>query len=128
MLMEPSPDKSIARVRPFKTYLASISEILQDDIQTYQFDDSPLQITMNGSPGDLNTRLFSSQPGGAPNPVFYNNIKRIAVSAVKKPDERLPIDAIFQQVKDLRHKERGYFARRRTTGAQMDFFAQLGSA
>ena len=128
MLMEPSPDKSIARVRSFKTYLASISEILQDDIQTYQFDDSPLQITMNGSPGDLNTRLFSSQPGGAPNPVFYNNIKRIAVSAVKKPDERLPIDAIFQQVKDLRHKERGYFARRRTTGAQMDFFAQLGSA
>ena len=39
MLMEPSPDKSIARIRPFKTYLATISEILQDDIQAYQYNE-----------------------------------------------------------------------------------------
>jgi hypothetical protein len=127
MLMEPSPDKSIARVRPFKTYLAWTSEILQDDIQTYPFDEAPLRIAMNkDDPQDLNTRLFKPRAGKASNPVFYNNIKRIAISAVKKPNESLPLSAIFQQDKDLRDKEKGYFLRRRTNHGQMDFLNQLG--
>lgn len=127
MLMEPSPDKSIARVRPFKTYLASTSDILQDDIQTYQFDEDPLRIAMNKDyPQDLNTRLFRPRAGKAANPVFYNNIKRIAISAVKQPNERLPLSALIQQVKDLRDKEKGYFMRRRTALGQMDFLKQLG--
>ena len=127
MLMEPSPDKSIARVRPFKTYLATISEVLQDDIQAYQFNEDPLRIAMNkDDPQDLNMRLFGQTVGGAANPVFYDNIKRIAFSALKQPNERLPLSSLVQQVEDLRDKEKGYFIRRRTESAQMDFLNQLG--
>jgi hypothetical protein len=127
MLMEPSPDKSIARVRPFKAYLASTSDILQDDIQTYQFDEAPLRIAMNtDDPGDLNTRLFRTRTAKAANPVFYHNIKRIAFSAVKQPNERLPLSAIIRQVDDQRDKEKGYFMKRRTDPRQTDFFSQLG--
>ena len=77
-------------------------------------------------PQDLNTRLFGQTAGGAANPVFYDNIKRIAFSALKQPNERFPLSSIFQQVEELRDKEKGYFIRRRTESAQMDFLNQLG--
>jgi len=126
MLMEPSPDKSIKRVRPFKVYLASTSEILQDDIQTYRFDEDPLRIAMNTEdPGDLNTRLFGTRTTGAGNPVFYDNIKRIACCAVKKPNETVPLSTIVRQVDDQRDKEKGYFKKRRNDPGQTDFFNLL---
>jgi hypothetical protein len=126
MLMEPSPDKSIARVRPFKTYLASISEVLQDDIQTYQFNEDPLRIAMNkDDPQDLNTRLFGQTVAGAANPVFYDSIQRIAFCALKQPNERFPLSSLVQQVRGLRDREKGYFVGRRTESAQMDFFNKL---
>jgi hypothetical protein len=85
LLMEPSPPKSIKRVRPFKDYLASTSEILQSDIKTYRFDQEPLSIAINkGEDNDLNKKLFGPHPGGKSNPVFYNYIKRIALCASKK--------------------------------------------
>ena len=76
-------------------------------------------------PQDLNTRLFGQTVGGAANPVFYDSIKRIAFSALKQPNERLPLSSLIQQVDDLRDKEKGYFIRRRTESAQMDFLNQL---
>jgi hypothetical protein len=126
MLMEPSPDKSIARVRPFKNYLASISEILLDDIQDYQFSEDPLRIEMNkDDPQDLNTRLFAQTSGGGANPVFYDNIQRIAFSALKQPNERISLSSLFQQVEGVRDKEKGYFIRRRPESVQMDFLNKL---
>jgi len=77
-------------------------------------------------PQDLNTRLFGQTAGGAANPVFYDSMKRIAFSALKQPNERLPFSLPVRQVKDLRDKEKGYFIRRRSELGQMDFLNQLG--
>jgi hypothetical protein len=126
MLMEPSPDKSIVRVRPFKTLLASTGEVLQDEIQTHYFDDAPLRIVMDKEDQqDLNTRLFIPRVGKTANPLFYDNIKRIAFSAVKKPTEGLPLDMIIQQINDIRDKDKGYFLKRRADRRQVDFFNLL---
>lgn len=119
LLMEPAPNKSIARIRPFKEYLASVGKIIQYDIKDYTFDLAPLNIEYESDPNGLNRRLFTRKFNEKYNPIFFNNIKRIAIAATKKPDNVNSPQFAWDQIKGLRDKEKGYFVKKRNEKNQL---------
>jgi hypothetical protein len=121
LLMEPSPDKAIPRVRPFKEFLTQHATIIHDHIKTYAFNKPPLKIEFENEGDGLNRRLFSRKPNEKSNPLFDQTIKRNAVAALKKPNEVIPFQIAVVQHREIRHREKGYYLRRRENGKQMSF-------
>jgi hypothetical protein len=111
LLMEPSPNKSITRIRPFKKFLSLIGEVVYDDIKKYIFDWAPLIIKYEPEENGLNRQLFKYKRRAKYNPKFYNEIKRISFAAIKIPNQTLTEEFASKQLKDIRDTEHGYFTK-----------------